>query len=229
MGAAVSYSSSSTTNKNIVSIVTNVIAKRASHCGGSTVLNTTQDLDISGSVIKGSKILQAVDATIDISCLDSSADDTSLQTDIAAQLKQYADSKTEANPTFLNTNLAISQSEVVSELTREIASNININSIKDCVLAYKASMVEKIRATNATITDSELSQKITSDVVLKCILSDTNQVARIDRLTSIIDQTSVSSAISGMSTLALIATIVAIVIICCSCSSAAKYYVENAQ
>ena len=46
MGAALSVSSSSTTNKDIVSIITNVIVKRTSRCEGTTVLDTAQDMDL---------------------------------------------------------------------------------------------------------------------------------------------------------------------------------------
>src|SRR5215217_214600 len=78
-----------------------------------------------------------------------------------------------------------------------------------------------------TPSATSMSQKITSNVVLQCILSDTNQVARIDKLVALVDQTSTSSAVSGFSTEALVALIIAIAIVCCSCSFAAKKYIDN--
>lgn len=218
MGAALSVSSSSTTNKDIVSIITNVIVKRTSRCEGTTVLDTAQDMDLSGSVIRNSKVLQAVDATVDISCLASSTDDTQLQSDIETKLKQYVEAKAEANPTLFNANAAISVSTAASEVSRNIASNVDIDSIKSCINAYKANLTQRLRATNATISDTEISQQITMKIVTECILSDVNQVARIDKLTSIIDQSSLASAASGFPLSALIAVSIGLVLVCCSIS-----------
>lgn len=216
MGASLSVAVSSTTSKDIVNIITNVIVKRTSTCAGTTVLDAAQDMDLSGSVISNSKVIQAVNAIVDISCLSSSTEDTQLQSEIETKLKQFAETKATANPTLFNANAAISVSNSVSEVVRNIASNVEVDSIKSCINAYKGNLTQKLRATNATISDSEISQQITMRVVTECILSDVNQVSRIDKLSSIIDQSSKTSALSGFSTEALTAISIAIVVVCCS-------------
>lgn len=216
MGASFSKSSSKTTNTDIVKIITNVVIKQASRCEGTTVLDTVQDMDLSGSDIRNSKVVQAVDVVVDISCLASSSDNMQLQTEIEAKLKQHAEAQAKADPTLLNANVAISDSEAVSNTVRDIATNIDIDSVKSCMNSYKANLTQRLRATNATISDSEISQQIKTKVVMECILSDANQIARVEKLSSLIDQSSAASAASGFDMTALIAISVLIIALCCS-------------
>jgi cobalamin biosynthesis Mg chelatase CobN len=214
MGASVSTAVTSNTTNDIMNVVTNVLISKASTCTGSSTINTDQSILVNNSTFNKSNIIQAAEVTVDLSCLSSSSTDASLQSEIESQLKQYATTKAEANPTLLNANISTSLSTQIANMSKNLASTIKIDDVKSCIAVTQENLKQSMLLINSTFTDSSLSQLITTSVVQKCVFNDATTTSLVNQLASTIDQSSETTASSGMSTSAIIAiAIIAIIIV----------------
>jgi hypothetical protein len=213
MGASVSTAVNSNTTNDIMNIITNVIISKATSCTGTSNINTDQNIVVSGSTFADSSITQAAELTVDLSCLSSSSTDANLQSEIESQLKQYANTKAEANPAFLNANISTSISNQIATISKNVASTIKIDDIKTCVATTQENLKQSLIVANSSFTDSALSQMITTSVVQRCIFSDASTTSLVNNLASVVDQASQTTASAGISTTALIAIAVISVIL----------------
>jgi hypothetical protein len=195
-GFSFAKSSSKTYIDDITNIATNVIVDNASKCGNSAFQN--QSITLKG--VKGSvgNIDQNAQANINLNCLNSSQNDLDIQNQIIAQLKQYADSQANAQQPFFSANISISDTTAVSNVIRNIAANIRIDNIKNCLLA--STQAQNVDLEDITGNIGNISQNVSISSILKCIQTDKNTIDNINNLKTAIDQTATSKASSGLST-----------------------------
>jgi len=184
MGAQVSTAVDTSTQ--ITNAVASAVVSNNSSCGSST----TQGQNISFGKIKGdfnaSGINMEQNASVNLSCLQTSVDSTSLASNIMEKLSQQAKTSNSGQ----NIGAQVSTSVAATKLVNNIAESVNLSNVKACLAATNQSQVvgAEYVGGNVNLSDIKMSQAV--NLVASCIQSDKNTSNLINKLATTIQQES---------------------------------------
>jgi hypothetical protein len=188
----------------------------SSSCGATTAVSQGITLGNVGGDI--SDISFNANTSVNLDCLQSSLNDSQIQSQIKNQLEQYAKSQSEAGQTFFSGALSQSETNNIMSVVNNVSNSVKIDNVKKCV----ASVVVNQQITAGDIAGSvrSISLNVTASTINKCVQSDASVSKNVTDLANAISQTSESTALAGFSANAIAAAIIIVVIIMCSSSSA---------
>lgn len=209
MGAQVS------TNTNVNELITNAIASSLITNNSSCGTQAGQSQAIKFGTVKGNFTLNGAElgqnASVNLSCLQSSTNTSSLESAITDKLEQLAKAENSGQnvggQVVLNTN----QSKIV----HNIALSLNIENIKTCLASFNQSQIvgAEFVGGNVDLTNIKMNQAV--NLVASCIQKDNNVAKLINDLATTVKQESESKNVGFLnsSTIWAIALIVIGVIV----------------
>lgn len=178
--------------------LTNVIISNSNSCkSGNSAVQTMKfsDMEFKGCKVDFKDISQDINIKQNFTCVQDSKNQSELATKFKNELENAAKAKIEGIGLSLASQTI---SEAVSKTINEVVNNINISNVSKCVanqMAAQTQTFEKIKidcvglsGEDARITFENISQKIVSEQVAKCIQSNSTVVNVANDLESIIKQ-----------------------------------------
>lgn len=211
MGASVSVSK----NIDIKKIVNNVTMETLSTSVKSCAAAQSSDQTIYINEIAGNvdTISQNAKLTLNMKCVMESLNESKLQADIATNLSTQLEQEAKANPTLFNANVASTTNVQFADTINKIASNITVSNIGKCITTAIAKQNLGIGLITGSV--DTISQDVTMDTVVDCMMSDSNINELVTKLDNIVKTDTKQSSSSGFDQ----STIIIIVIACIIFSS----------
>ena len=211
MGTSVSVSK----NIDVKQIVNNVTMETLSTSVKSCAAAQSSDQTIYINEIAGNvnTISQSSKLTLNMKCVMESINESKLQADIATNLSTQLEQEAKANPTLFNANVASTTNVQFADTINKIASNITVSNIQTCITTAIAKQNLGIGLITGAV--DTISQDVTMDTVVDCMMSDSNINELVTQLDNIVKTDTKQSSSSGLDQ----STIIIIVIACIIFSS----------
>ena len=151
-------------SKTLTENISNIIIKHASNCGGFV----NQEQIISLGDIKGDLTIDNIDmdqnVTLNVSCLQNSDTTNSIKNEIKDKLNQVVESAIG--------QINISSMVDISEKINKISNNINIDTIKTCLVQSISEQKIIVDRISGNVVIKNIKMKQVSDIISKCIQND---------------------------------------------------------
>lgn len=166
-------------SKTLTENISNIIIKHASNCGGFV----NQEQIISLGDIKGDLTIDNIDmdqnVTLNVSCLQNSDTTNSIKNEIKDKLNQVVESAIG--------QINISSMVDISEKINKISNNINIDTIKTCLVQSISEQKIIVDRISGNVVIKNIKMKQVSDIISKCIQNDTELFQNINDISKEIE------------------------------------------
>lgn len=177
----IQMSTTNVSSKTLTENISNIIIKHASNCGGFV----NQEQIISLGDIKGDLTIDNIDmdqsVTLNVSCLQNSDTTNSIKNEIKDKLNQVVESAN--NTGQINTSIMVD----ISEKINKISNNINIDTIKTCLVQSISEQKIIVDRISGNVVIKNIKMKQVSDIISKCIQNDTELFQNINDISKEIE------------------------------------------
>lgn len=201
---------------DIANQVTNAVASAIVSNNSSCGSNVTQGQQLNFGKVVGNFNAAGVDmeqnASVNLSCLQTSINSTDLASQITEQLKQQAKTSNSGQ----NIGVQVSTSVAASNIVNNISQSINMSNIKSCLASTNQAQVIGAEYVGGNVDLSNIKMKQAVSLVASCIQSDKNTSSLINKLATTVQQETAAENVGflNMGSLGLlIAAIVGIMVL----------------
>lgn len=196
MGASNSTIISEQVTDTVKNTINETIIRLAQTCASAIVTNQNIELgNIKNSTIDS--IHQAASSSINMTCLQSSKNDSELHAQLVDELSNKMDQAAQANPTIANANISTAVGSTFNKLVQNLANSVSIDSVKSC--ASSTTNNQSLKTGDIEGVDiNAIDQQITSESILNCIQNDSNISKMTGQLATYVENATKQTASSGM-------------------------------
>lgn len=218
MGVNVSKTSSEQVQQVLNTAISQAVIDTAQSCSSAQNVSQTVNFDIEGSKTGDINILAT--QTADISCIQGSSAESSMQKNIQSALQSAVQQQSTAGSGFFSIGVSSDVSSQRQTLINNISNNLKISNVKNAIATQSGQQVVNGKIVNSSTGNVNVS--IQGTQVLKAVQSDSSISNDVTSLANSLSTQGSQTATSGFN-MNFIFIIIA-VIISLSCSGGAYWF-----